>query len=174
MKKIFSISLIFLAVTTSIIFLNFNHDSRPLTNQEIKELRSVFFEDVIYSEVMISTANLPPTLAAFVLDNHIIFREEYSVDDFSQDYLKMARLVHEIGHVWANLSVGFHSSLIAFKEHFIYKDHVYTHKALSGNKALSEFRFEQQCRILSDYFINSHLKFDISTYEMTIYRTINK
>ena len=172
MKKIFFIILTLLIMITGIIFLNFNHDSRPLTGQEIKELQSVFFEDVNYSKVVISTANLPPTMAAFVFGNRIIFREEYSVEDFSLHYLKMARLVHEIGHVWANQSEGFRSSLIAFKEHLIYKDQVYAHDALSGNKALGDFRYEQQCQILSDYYINRHLEFDVSMYEMTIFKTI--
>ena len=159
---------------TSIIFLNFNNDSRPLTEQEIVELQSVFYEDVNYSKVVISTANLPPTMAAFVFGNHIFFREEYSVEDYSQHYLKMARLVHEIGHVWANQSEGIQSSLIAIKEHLLYKEQVYAHDALSGDKALGDFRYEQQCRILSDYYINRHLEFDIFIFEMTIYKTINQ
>ena len=173
MKKIIFLSLTLLIVISSIIFLNFNNDFRPLTDQETRELHSVFFDDVNYSKVTISTANLPPTMAAFVFSNHIFFREEYSVKDYSQHYLKMARLVHEIGHVWANQSKGFQSSLIALKEHFIHKDQVYAHDALSGNKALDDFRYEQQCRILSDYYINRHLGFDISAYKMTIYKTIN-
>ncbi len=173
MKKIFFFSLTLLIVIISIFFLNFNNDHRPLTDQEIKELQSVFYKDVNYSEVIISTANLPPTMAAFVFGNHIIFREEYSVEDYSQHYLKMARLVHEIGHVWANQTKGIQSSLIAIKEHLLYKEQVYAHDALSGNKALGDFRYEQQCRILSDYYINRHLEFDISAYEKTIYKTIN-
>lgn len=174
MKKIFLISLTLLIMITGIFFLNFNNDSRPLSDQEIKKLQSVFYKDVIYSKVVISTANLPPTLAAIVFNNHIVFREEYSVEDFSQDYLKMARLVHEVGHVWANQSKGIQSSLVAVTEHLNYKDQVYAHDALSNDTVLADFRYEQQCRILRDYYINRYLEFDVSVYESTIYKTINK
>ena len=178
MKTFFIISLALLIFSISIVYINFNNDNRQLTKREIKELRSVFFKDVDYSKVVISTANLPPTMAAFVFGNQIIFREEYYIADFSKNYLKMARLVHETGHVWGNQSKGFQTSLAAIVERVIHKDQVYAHDPLSNNnsdnKALHTFRYEQQCRILSDYYTNRHLKLDISAYEKTIYKTITR
>jgi len=171
-KKIFFIILFLLIVLLSFFFVNFNNDSRSLTEQEIKKLQTIFYNDVDYSQVMISTANLPPAMAAFVIGNRIIFREEYSTKDFSGNYLKMARLVHEIGHVWANQSTGLQTSLAAIMERVKFKDRVYSYDPLSGQKPLHEFRYEQQCQILSDYFIHRYLQNDVSAYEKTIYKTI--
>jgi lipopolysaccharide export LptBFGC system permease protein LptF len=150
--------------------------SRPLTNNEIKALKTVFYNDVDYSKIRIKTAALPTSLAAYVFNNQIIYRSQYHIDDFSEDYLKTAMLVHETGHVWANQRKGFISSLIAGAEHIFYGDDVYTHT--SGNKntqlSLDDFRYEQQCRILSDFYVKRYLKFDEDNLDKIIYRTIKR
>jgi|GEM_PF-2785377 len=174
MKKFSFISLVLLIILISIFYLNFNNDSRLLTEQEIRELQTIFHDEVDYSQVTISTANLPPAMAAFVFGNHIVFREEYSTKDYSENYLKMARLVHEMGHVWAYQSSGFKTSLAAIMERIKFRDLVYAYDPLSGQKPLHEFRYEQQCQILSDYFTNLYLQDDVSAYEKTIYKTNSK
>ncbi len=166
----FLIPLTLLVIT--VVVINSLGNTRPLTKYEIKELQSVFFEQVDYSKITLVTANLPPTLAALVFGNFILYREEYHNEDFSHDYLKMGRLVHEVGHVWANQTKGLQTSVYAVLEQIRYQDKVYTHKLLTGENSLDEFRYEQQCRILSDYYINRHLGFDITQYESTIYKTI--
>ena len=113
-------------------------------------------------------------MAAYVFGNSIIYRKQYYLEDFSENYLKMGRLVHEIGHIWANQSKGFQTSLAAFTEHLKHKDRVYAHGPLTDNRSLDDFRYEQQCQILSDYYINRYLEFDTSAYEVTIYKSINK
>lgn len=165
--------LLLLLFIVGVLFVTINNNSRSLTKQEIIKLQSVFYKDVDYSKVVITTANLPPAMAAIVFGNHIVYRKEYHRENFSDNYMKMGRLVHEICHVWANQSKGIKTSLLAATEHLRYKDQVYAHDALTGDKALHEFRYEQQCRILTDYYINRHFEFDISAYEMTVYKTIN-
>lgn len=140
--------LLIIIITSSLFYFNFNKTDRALSQQEIIELKSVFGKKVDYSKIVINTANLPPTMAAIVLGNHIVFREEYYVEDFSKNYLRMARLVHEVGHVWANQTQGIQSSLIAASEHLRYGQQVYAHEALPENQLLSSFRYEQQCRKL--------------------------
>lgn len=147
-------------------------NKRQLTKSEKIELQSIFFAQVDYSKITVVTANLPPTIAAIVLGNFIVYREEYHIQDFSRDYLKMARLVHEVGHVWANQTIGLQTSVSAILERIKYGEQVYSHESLMGNKSLDQFRYEQQCRILSDYYINRHLGFEIAQYESTIYKTI--
>lgn len=150
--------------------------SRPLTNNEIKALKTVFYNEVDYSKIRIKTADLPPTLAAYVFNNQIIYRTQYHIDDFSENYMKTAMLVHETGHVWANQRKGFMSSLIAGAEHVFYGDDVYRHtsKNKGAKLSLDDFRYEQQCRILSDYYVKRHLKFDADNLDKIIYRTINR
>jgi len=164
--------LLLLLFITSAIFIHLNNNSRPLTKREITELQSVFYEDVNYSKTMITSSSLPPAMAAIVFGNHIVYRKEYHIEDFGDDFMKMGRLVHEICHVWSNQTKGIQTSLIAATEHLRYKDQVYAHDVLTGDKALDEFRYEQQCRILNDFYINRHFEFDTSAYEMTIYKTI--
>ncbi len=163
--------LLIVIMISCLFYLNVNKTDRALNQQEIIELKSVFGKKVDYSKIVINTANLPPTMAAIVLGKHIVFREEYYVEDFSNNYLKMARLVHEVGHIWANQTQGFQSSLIAASEHFRYGQQVYAHEALSKKQSLSGFRYEQQCRILSDYYIKRHLDFDISAYQRLLNKT---
>lgn len=161
-------ALVFFVIAFCLVKFNLNEGQRPLTSLEITELMTVFANKVDYSKVKIKTANLPPTMAGIVISNTIIFREEYYREDFSLDYLRMARLVHEVGHVWANQSQGIQTSLFAVWEHLRYGQAVYAHGSLSQNQSLTDFRYEQQCRILGDYYSQRHLGFDISDYQPLI------
>lgn len=147
---------------------------RSLTAGELRELRSVFYGAVDYSHIRLARAPFPAALTACVIGSRITFQPGYYVDDFSSNYLKMALLVHEVGHVWANQRYGPYASIAEILEHVWYGDRVYVYRGLGPARALTDFRFEQQGHILSDYYERRYLGEDVSRYEETIYASLKR
>ncbi len=171
MKKLFLSKIVVLLLFLFFAFLQLTKNSRSLTDGERRELQSIFFDQVDYSKIEILETSLPPSMAAFVIGNHIIFRKEYYVDDFSKNYLRMARMVHEVGHIWANQKKGVHTSLIAMLEHLQKGDQVYAIDDIDRHKRLSDLDYEQQGRLLSDYYKLRYLGLNTSIHESMINKT---
>lgn len=147
---------------------------RPLTSGELRELRSVFYGAVDYSRIRIARAPFPTYLTACVIGSRITFRPGYYVDDFSGSYLKMALLVHEVGHVWQNQVYGPYATLEEIFEHLWYGDSAYSYRLTGAMRPLSDYGFEQQGHILSDYYERRYLGEDVTRYEATIYRSLRR
>ncbi len=150
-------------------------DGRSLTPEERVQLRSVFHDLVDYSAVRIQHKSMPAVMTAIVFRDRILFRSGYYVDDFSQDYLKMALLVHEVAHVWQSQRDPGYTLFSAMTEHLINGDDVYRYKDDGfGLRALSDFGYEQQGRILADYYIQRHLGESVQVFEETINQSIQR
>ena len=146
--------------------------SRALTDQEVIVLQGLFSEQVDYSKIRISTLPLPASMGAFVIGNHIIYQQSYHRPDFTESIMKMALLVHEVAHVWANQRYGFWTTLAAVLEHMSLGEQVYAIGDLESTRSLESYRLEQQARILSQYFINLHYGFDREPIESIIHRSL--
>lgn len=147
---------------------------RPLTAGELRALRSVFYDAVNYSRIRIARAPFPAYLTACVIGSRITFRPSYYVDDFSDNYLKMALLVHEVGHVWQFQVHGPYATLEAILEHVWYGDGAYSYRLATPVRPLADYGLEQQGHILRDYYERRYLGEDVRRYEATIYRSLRR
>lgn len=146
--------------------------SRGLADQEIETLQKIFSDQVDYQRIVISTLPLPASVGAFVIGDHIFYEKNYHRPDFAPDVMKMALLVHEVAHVWANQRHGFWTTLAAVLEHGSLGEQVYAIGDLDSTRSLESYRLEQQARILSQYFINLHYGFDREPFESIIHRSL--
>jgi hypothetical protein len=147
---------------------------RALTPGELRELRSVFYDALDYSRIRVARAPFPGPVTACVIGSRISFTPGYYRADFSTDYLKMALLVHEAGHVWANQRLGAFATLAELFEHLRYGDAAYTYRLSNPPRPLADYGFEQQGHILRDYYERRYLGEDIARYEATIYRSLKR
>ena len=151
--------------------------TRSLTTNELIILKSIYYNDIDYDKVVITTEHLFSKLlkrySAIVFDNTIVFTERSYKDDFSTGIKSMALLVHEICHVWQyqNLNYRWYKAGI---EHLKFGKSTYLYN-IASRKKLTDFRFEQQGEIMADYFrIRENMNVNKKIYEEVIYSVIDK
>ncbi len=150
---------------------------RKLHNNELSILKPLYFKEVDYDKVIITTEHLFSKLlrgySGIVFDNTIVFTKKSYRDDFSKTTSDMALLVHEMCHVWQyqNLNYRWYKAGV---EHVKYGKSTYLYN-ISEHKRLTDFRFEQQGEVMADYFRKKlYQSSDISVYENVIYSIIKK
>lgn len=127
---------------------------RKLNNNELKILKSLYFNNINYDKVKLTNQHLFSKLlrkySGIVFDNTIIFTKKSYKEDFSLNISDMAFLVHEMCHVWQyqNLNYRWYKAGL---EHLRFGKQTYKYN-ISEQKKLTEFRFEQQGEIMADYF----------------------
>jgi len=150
---------------------------RNLNVNELRILRSIYFDKIDYDKVILTTEHLFGKIlkkySAIVFDNTIVFTERSYKDDFSVSTGSMALLVHEMCHVWQyqNLNYRWYKAGI---EHIKFGKSTYLY-TIADQKKLTDFRFEQQGEIMADYYRLMQDN-DVKTYkfEKIIYSVIKK
>jgi len=150
---------------------------RKLNQNELRILKSLYFNEVNYDKVKISNQHIFSKIlkrySAIVFDNTIIFTRKNFKDDFSKTKSDMALLVHEICHVWQYQNLSYRWYKAGF-EHLKYRKETYKYN-INDNRKLINFRFEQQGEILADYYRKKlYLSSETSVYEDVIYSIIKK
>jgi len=150
---------------------------RRLNNNEIKILKSLYFNEIDYDKVILTNQHIFSKILkkyrGIVFDNTIVFTKKSYKDDFSLNTGSMALLVHEMCHVWQyqNLNYRWFKAGI---EHIKFGRSTYSYN-IADHKKMIDFRFEQQGNIMADYFRKSlYTSPDISAYESVIYSVIKK
>lgn len=146
---------------------------RKLNNNELKILKTIFYNTIDYSKVKLINKHLYSKLlrkySGIVFDNTIIFSNRNYRDDFSINTWDMALLVHEMCHVWQyqNLKYRWYKAGL---EHIKFGKQTYKYNILDHNK-LTKYRFEQQGEIMADYFklrLIENLGSELENYEKVI------
>lgn len=127
---------------------------RKLNKNELIILKSLYFNTIDYDKVELSNqhffSKLLKNYSGIVFDNTIIFTKRTYREDFSLNIQSMSLLVHEICHVWQyqNLDYRWYKAGL---EHLKFGKRTYKYNIYEHNK-LTDFRFEQQGEIMSDYY----------------------
>ncbi len=132
-----------------------NH--RPLTPGEREFLKTVYHDTIDYDLVKIQKGLfLKVSSGAMVVDNSISFRERFYSDDFTQNPKQnlLALLAHEACHVWQFQNLHYFWAK-AVLEHLWYRKRVYDYQP-QENTILTDYRFEQQGKIIQDYVQGNH------------------
>jgi hypothetical protein len=132
-----------------------NH--RPLTTGEREFLQTVYCDTIDYDLVKIQKGlflRLPT--GAMVIDNSISFREKYYSADFTKNPKQnmLALLAHEACHVWQFQNLRYFWPKAAL-EHLWHHKRVYVYVPRE-NTILTDYRFEQQGKIVQDYVQGNH------------------
>ncbi|MBL8507302.1 hypothetical protein [Chitinimonas sp. JJ19] len=157
---------------------------RSLTAGERQLLGSVFGRALDYDRIRICSLGAMPGAAATVLGCHISYAAAWYRPDFALAELALqALLVHEATHVWQyqqRRQTGYTTPLKAAWEHLRYgRQGVYDYRLAPG-KALCDYRYEQQGRLLQDYYLLKHgaapaaAPDSLADYEAVIYRSIRR
>lgn len=130
---------------------------RRLTAGKRDFLKTIFYDTIDYDLVKIQQGlflKLPT--GAMVVDNSISFKEKFYSDDFSKTPRRnlLALLAHETCHVWQfqNLRYRWPQAVL---EHLRYRGRVYDYQPRE-NTILTDYRFEQQGKIVQDYVGGKH------------------
>ena len=130
--------------------------SRKLTDNEIKLLQSIYFNEVDFTKVRITKKHLFSFLlrkfSGITFGNKIIFTKKSYRLDFSETISDSALLVHEICHVWQYQNTNYWW-FKAMLEHIKFGKDVYKYE-LTENKYFNNYRYEQQGEIMADYYRN--------------------
>lgn len=150
---------------------------RQLTHGEKLIVESVFGETVNSSVVRIVRGGwlflFFPVITAYVIRNHIYVNAPYYKPDFSKEELVFRGvLVHEVMHVWQYQNLPSYHYLKAVLENMRYPVRCYEYGELDPKMPLTDFRYEQQGRIVQDYYKRRERKEDVAAYEAVIYRSI--
>ena len=156
--------------------LNENRKGK-LTENEIKILKTIYFNEVDYNKIKITRKHLfsyfLKNFSGITFGNKIIFSKKAYKNDFSERTRDMAILVHEVCHVWQKQNVKYWW-FKAMTEHLKFGKSVYKYGINEFDK-LTDYRFEQQGEILSDYYkyrLAGNIKAE--KYEEVIYGVIHK
>lgn len=132
-----------------------NH--RPLTTGEREFLQTIYHDTIDYDLVKIQKGLfLKINTSAMVVDNSISFRERFYSEDFTQNPRQnlLALLAHEACHVWQFQNLHYFWAK-AVLEHLWYRKRVYDYLP-KENTILTDYRFEQQGKIVQDYVQGNH------------------
>ena len=149
--------------------------SRSMTPAERQLMQRVYGNAVNFSKVRIRKGTVLTVLSdALTIRNTISYDEDSFQDDFSPIVNDMALLCHELCHVWQHQNPKIdYSYWNALGEHIEYGDEVYEYD-LDTNNSLTDYRFEQQGKILQDYYPLLVLGLDVTNFEKVIYSSIEK
>ena len=130
---------------------------RLLTAGEREFLKTIFHDTIDYDRVKIQKGLfLKINTGAMVVDNSISFKENLYAADFTQNPRQnlLALLAHEACHVWQFQNLRYCWPL-AVLEHIRYRGRVYDYQPRE-NTILTDYRYEQQGRIVQDYVGGKH------------------
>lgn len=153
---------------------------RPLTSAEIALARSVFGDGLQYDAIRLRRGRLLTLFADGVTFQNTVFlsRRIWSAD-YGAPEIRLslkALLIHELMHVWQHQNLPAYHWTKAAAEHvpdllrLRYGTSVYAYEP--GVKPLLEYRYEQQGRMLQDYFMLRELRRDVSVYEAVLGDTL--
>ncbi len=153
--------------------------SRSLLSGEIAFARAVFGDSLDYAAVRLRLCALIAPFADGVTIRNTIFlsRRCYRSDFAAADVAVtlQALLVHELMHVWQFQNLKGYHWLKAGLEHIRHFGRVYDYELGStGPPALLDYRYEQQGRLLQDYYMLKRLGRDVSLYEAAIGRSFTR
>lgn len=122
-------------------------------NISIEEIESVVFD-----------------FSAIALGNNIYFKKEFYDNDFASNWpyfiqYNLGLFSHEIMHVWQYQNrerTGYTIAKVAL-EHIKYKDPYY-YELIEGKKLL-DYRYEQQAKIIEDFFLKHYFNRNDKDYK---------
>jgi len=123
-----------------------------MTPGEKEMAQSIYGNSIDYSKVDIKGGGIF-TIGGYarVIGNTIYFPSENYQEDFSKASLGLrAFSIHEIMHIYQHQKDPTYKLLAVLLEHLLNKDpYLYV---LDENKKLSDYKFEQQAKIVQDYY----------------------
>jgi predicted P-loop ATPase/GTPase len=150
---------------------------RKLTPDEIHILKSIYFDEVEYDNIIITDQHffsyMLKKYSAVVFDNTIVFSKKKYKNDFSKSIVDITLLIHEVCHVWQFQNLNYRWYKAAY-EHIMFIESPYQYK-ISDKKKLTDYKYEQQGEIMADFFRHIQNKSPlVKTYEKVIYKVIKK
>ncbi|MCR9142892.1 MAG: basic secretory family protein [bacterium] len=148
-------------------------ERRPLSVGEIELAREVFASSLDYAAIRLQGGGLLSLNAgAVVINNTIYFNASTYSSDFAAPDVRLslrALLMHELVHVWQFQNLPRYHWLKAGFEHISHWGRVYDYDlAANPAKALLDYRYEQQGRLVQDYYMLKKLGHDVTAYEGVI------
>lgn len=171
----------------------FVRERRPLTEGEIQLARAVFGSTLDYGLIRLQRGGLLSLYAgAVTIQDTIYFNVACYETDFAHPRVRLtlqALLIHELMHVWQYQNLSEYHWCKAGLEHISHFGRVYDYEFRRDSEALHtpgdsaqpvrqesaplllNFRYEQQGRIMQDYYMLKNLGRDVSLFEKIIGKT---
>ena len=153
----------------------FGGSARPLTTGEREMGRSVFADSLDWERIRLVRGGVLVLFADGVaIRNRIylharVYRPDYAAADVRLTL--RALLIHELMHVWQFQNLREYHWSRAGLEHLRHYGGVYEYRLAGAGEAvhaLLDYRYEQQGRLLQDYYMLRELGRDVSAYEAVL------